>query len=291
MGAHATQRATDAAAANGKTRTRDGDSLEQSVLRALDQYFADLDGAKPHALHGMVMHAVERPLLQYAMRRTNGNQSARRRAPRNQSQHAAQEADRVSARLNGAAIATGSDEDRADQRFRQDRRSRLRARPRCPRLPPPVHGRHCEAARGRRADGHRGRGLHGLSRDPRRPRQDPQPAHPCGPAGTSRHAGAHEGACRARHRPHRDRRGQPLPVRGDRREGRLHVRRCDREHRHRRPGNAARVGQEPRLGHGGRRPGRLRARARSGAKPAAPMRRCASNWRARSSPTRRATTA
>jgi Fis family transcriptional regulator len=80
MGAHlaqpATQRATDAAGANGKTRSRDGDSLEQSVLRALDQYFADLDGAKPHALHGMVMHAVERPLLQYAMRRTNGNQSA-----------------------------------------------------------------------------------------------------------------------------------------------------------------------------------------------------------------------
>jgi Fis family transcriptional regulator len=80
MGAHlaraATQRATDAAAANGKARSRDGDSLEQSVLRALDQYFADLDGAKPHALHGMVMHAVERPLLQYAMRRTNGNQSA-----------------------------------------------------------------------------------------------------------------------------------------------------------------------------------------------------------------------
>jgi Fis family transcriptional regulator len=75
MGAHATQRATDAAA-HGKTRTRDGDSLEQSVLRALDQYFADLDGAKPHALHGMVMHAVERPLLQYAMRHTNGNQSA-----------------------------------------------------------------------------------------------------------------------------------------------------------------------------------------------------------------------
>jgi Fis family transcriptional regulator len=76
MGAHATQRAAEASAANGKIRTRDGDSLEQSVLRALEQYFADLDGAKPHALHGMVMHAVERPLLQFAMRRTNGNQSA-----------------------------------------------------------------------------------------------------------------------------------------------------------------------------------------------------------------------
>ena len=49
MGAHATQRTDDAPAVNGKIRARDGDSLEQSVLRALDQYFADLDGAKPHA--------------------------------------------------------------------------------------------------------------------------------------------------------------------------------------------------------------------------------------------------
>jgi Fis family transcriptional regulator len=46
------------------------------VLRSLDQYFADLDGAKPHALHEMVLQAVERPLLQYAMTRTGGNQSA-----------------------------------------------------------------------------------------------------------------------------------------------------------------------------------------------------------------------
>jgi Fis family transcriptional regulator len=76
MGAHATQRTPEASASNGKTRAREGDSLEQSVLRALEQYFADLDGAKPHALHGMVMNAVERPLLQFAMQRTNGNQSA-----------------------------------------------------------------------------------------------------------------------------------------------------------------------------------------------------------------------
>ena len=77
MGAHATQRTPDlSVVSNSRTRARDGDSLEQSVLRALEQYFADLDGAKPHALHGMVMNAVERPLLQFAMQRTNGNQSA-----------------------------------------------------------------------------------------------------------------------------------------------------------------------------------------------------------------------
>jgi len=55
---------------------RGGESLEQSVLRSLDQYFADLDGAKPHALHEMVMQAVERPLLQFALTRAHGNQSA-----------------------------------------------------------------------------------------------------------------------------------------------------------------------------------------------------------------------
>ena len=46
------------------------------MRRSLEQYFADLDGARPHALHGMVINAVERPLLQFAMERADGNQSA-----------------------------------------------------------------------------------------------------------------------------------------------------------------------------------------------------------------------
>ena len=45
-------------------------------MRTLDQYFRDLDGARPHQLHGMVMQAVERPLLQFALDRSAGNQSA-----------------------------------------------------------------------------------------------------------------------------------------------------------------------------------------------------------------------
>jgi Fis family transcriptional regulator len=53
-----------------------GTSLDQCVVHNLDQYFAALDGAKPHALHELVMQAVERPLLQYAMARSGGNQSA-----------------------------------------------------------------------------------------------------------------------------------------------------------------------------------------------------------------------
>jgi Fis family transcriptional regulator, factor for inversion stimulation protein len=57
-------------------RARSGETLEQCVLRSLEQYFSDLDGARPHALHAMVVTAVERPLLQFAMQRTDGNQSA-----------------------------------------------------------------------------------------------------------------------------------------------------------------------------------------------------------------------
>lgn len=52
------------------------ETLEQSVLRSLDQYFSDLDGARPHALHELVMQAVERPLLKFAVDRCSGNQSA-----------------------------------------------------------------------------------------------------------------------------------------------------------------------------------------------------------------------
>jgi Fis family transcriptional regulator, factor for inversion stimulation protein len=52
------------------------DTLEQSVLRSLDRYFSDLNGARPHALHELVMQAVERPLLKFAVDRCAGNQSA-----------------------------------------------------------------------------------------------------------------------------------------------------------------------------------------------------------------------
>ena len=55
---------------------RGGETIPQCILRTLDQYFRDLDGARPHQLHGMVMQAVERPLLQFALDRSAGNQSA-----------------------------------------------------------------------------------------------------------------------------------------------------------------------------------------------------------------------
>ena len=58
------------------SRARSGETIEQCVLRSLDQYFADLDGSRPHALLDMVTTAVERPLLQFAMSRCEGNQCA-----------------------------------------------------------------------------------------------------------------------------------------------------------------------------------------------------------------------
>jgi len=49
--------------------------LAQSVQRALDDYFKDLDGQPPHAVYEMVLHCVEKPMLEYIMRRAGGNQS------------------------------------------------------------------------------------------------------------------------------------------------------------------------------------------------------------------------
>ena len=40
--------------------------LERSVRRAIDGYFRDLDGEKPHGVYEMVINCVERPLLQGA---------------------------------------------------------------------------------------------------------------------------------------------------------------------------------------------------------------------------------
>lgn len=82
-GQRATARGTAAPRANGNDggdghglpARRGGETIEQAVVRNLEQYFADLDGAKPHALHEMVLQAVERPLLKFALDRAGGNQS------------------------------------------------------------------------------------------------------------------------------------------------------------------------------------------------------------------------
>ena len=50
--------------------------IAESVHRTLDQYFRDLDGEKPAAIYDMVMRTVERPMLEFVLSRTNGNQTA-----------------------------------------------------------------------------------------------------------------------------------------------------------------------------------------------------------------------
>lgn len=49
--------------------------LEQAVRAQLERYFNDLGESQPHDMLSMVMHSVERPVLEVAMERTGGNQS------------------------------------------------------------------------------------------------------------------------------------------------------------------------------------------------------------------------
>ena len=65
-----------ASAPAARTGTAHGETIEQCIVRSLNEYFDNLDGAKPHALHEMVLQAVERPLIRFAIERTRGNQSA-----------------------------------------------------------------------------------------------------------------------------------------------------------------------------------------------------------------------
>lgn len=49
--------------------------LEQSVRDSLERYFADLGDTPPRDILAMVVNYVERPVLQIALEKTNGNQS------------------------------------------------------------------------------------------------------------------------------------------------------------------------------------------------------------------------
>ena len=49
--------------------------LSRTVRRAIDSYFRDLDGQKPHAIYEMVIHCVERPMIESVLRLADGNQS------------------------------------------------------------------------------------------------------------------------------------------------------------------------------------------------------------------------
>jgi Fis family transcriptional regulator len=49
--------------------------ISDSVKRALNRYFRDLDGESPHAVYDMVLHATEKPMLEVVMKQANGNQT------------------------------------------------------------------------------------------------------------------------------------------------------------------------------------------------------------------------
>lgn len=49
--------------------------LASAVRAAMEAYFDDLEEQEPANLHHMVMGAVERPLLQAVMAKTQGNQT------------------------------------------------------------------------------------------------------------------------------------------------------------------------------------------------------------------------
>lgn len=55
--------------------SQNNNDLAMCVAHVLDRYFADLDGEAPAALYDLVMRQVERPLLEYALRRSHGNQT------------------------------------------------------------------------------------------------------------------------------------------------------------------------------------------------------------------------
>ena len=49
--------------------------IGDSVRRAIDRYFRDLDGEKPCAIYDMVLSNVERSMLEAVMRHADGNQT------------------------------------------------------------------------------------------------------------------------------------------------------------------------------------------------------------------------
>ncbi|WP_092400849.1 MULTISPECIES: helix-turn-helix domain-containing protein [Candidatus Ichthyocystis] len=55
--------------------TQDSDDLVECLRKRIYRYFDDLDGAKPHQVYSMVIHAVERPLIEIILDKTRGNQT------------------------------------------------------------------------------------------------------------------------------------------------------------------------------------------------------------------------
>ncbi len=49
--------------------------IDDCIRASLEQYFEDLRGTEPHAVHQMILDAVEKPMLDVVMKHADGNQS------------------------------------------------------------------------------------------------------------------------------------------------------------------------------------------------------------------------
>lgn len=49
--------------------------IASCIRKAITSYLRDLDGEKPGHLYNMVIHSVEKPLIEIAMQHTEGNQT------------------------------------------------------------------------------------------------------------------------------------------------------------------------------------------------------------------------
>ena len=142
------------------------------------------------------------------------------------------------------------------------------------------HRRHAQDFERRRAQGARRQRSHRFSRDDGRPGQDAASGGPWRLAGDARQRRAHRSNAGAQHPADRSVGGQSLSVRSHHRARRRFCH-LHREHRHRRPGDDPRRGEEPRRRRRGGRGQRLRrgagrahaARRRDHAGAAPPARR------------------
>ncbi|HAJ73109.1 MAG TPA: Fis family transcriptional regulator [Methylophilaceae bacterium] len=49
--------------------------LSEAITESLDEYFTHLDGQPPHAIYDMVLGCIEKPMLEYILNKSGGNQS------------------------------------------------------------------------------------------------------------------------------------------------------------------------------------------------------------------------
>ncbi len=57
------------------SKTEKSSEISGCVRKNLEKYFRDLDGAKPNPIYDMVLHAVEKPMIEIVLGEAGGNQS------------------------------------------------------------------------------------------------------------------------------------------------------------------------------------------------------------------------